>query len=117
MSNFGANVSNAVGVYAMKAFGIDTATCQFNSLVGLVTMCHCILPLLCIPLTFILIPGGTVEDLDREIEEKARLETEAMQEETYLISPPPSQREQQLSAASIEGVPVFPDPIFTHSQI
>eukprot|EP00123_Amoebidium_parasiticum_P021852 comp7493_c0_seq1/m.3156 comp7493_c0_seq1/g.3156 ORF comp7493_c0_seq1/g.3156 comp7493_c0_seq1/m.3156 type:complete len:624 (-) comp7493_c0_seq1:377-2248(-) len=61
--NFGGNVSRSVGVYMIEAFGIKTTVpCNFDNLTYLVVVCHMLLPLLHIPLTFILIPKARLTD-------------------------------------------------------
>ena len=55
--NFGGQVSSQLGIYATELAGIKTTTpCNFDNLSPLVAITHCLLPLLAIPLTFILIP-------------------------------------------------------------
>lgn len=66
-SNFGAATSKTIGVYAMHTAGIQTNEphCDFAHLPELIVLCHCCLPLLAIPLTFLLLPdchlGETLE--------------------------------------------------------
>eukprot|EP00960_Hanusia_phi_P050335 760158-Hanusia_phi.AAC.1 len=56
--NFGGVVSSQIGVYATQAAGIKTKEpCDFENLNMLVLVCHCLLPLIAIPLTFVLIPN------------------------------------------------------------
>jgi hypothetical protein len=55
--NFGGQVSSQLGIYATELAGIKTTTpCNFDNLSPLVAITHCLLPLLAIPLTFLLIP-------------------------------------------------------------
>ena len=63
--NFGSVVASQVGVYLTKAAGIKTSEgdCNFEHLTPLLLVAHCILPLLAIPLTFILIPDKKMTDV------------------------------------------------------
>jgi hypothetical protein len=57
--NFGSVVSSQVGVYVIKTVGIKTSEddgCDFEMLPATIAFAHCLLPLLAIPLTFVLIP-------------------------------------------------------------
>jgi len=70
--NFGQNVAASIGIYMIKAFQIrtseeDGAECNFKNLSIMVVVCHFALPLLAIPLTFVLIPNAKLTD---EIEVK-----------------------------------------------
>ena len=68
-SNLGGALSSSFGVFAMQAAGIQTdlevGECNFDKLPHLIVICGMILPLIAIPLTFILIPDiemhGTVD--------------------------------------------------------
>jgi len=65
--NFGGVVSSQLGIYATEFAGIQTeddgeAGCNFENLSLLVAVCHCLLPLLAIPLTFLLIPDKLMTD-------------------------------------------------------
>ncbi|KAJ1483458.1 folate-biopterin transporter [Baffinella frigidus] len=61
--NFGSVASSQIGIYASQYMGIQTtAPCNFENLNTLVLVCHCLLPLLCIPLTFLLIPNKKMTD-------------------------------------------------------
>eukprot|EP00290_Baffinella_frigidus_P011892 CAMPEP_0180150054 /NCGR_PEP_ID=MMETSP0986-20121125/21212_1 /TAXON_ID=697907 /ORGANISM="non described non described, Strain CCMP2293" /LENGTH=519 /DNA_ID=CAMNT_0022096899 /DNA_START=162 /DNA_END=1718 /DNA_ORIENTATION=- len=61
--NFGGVVSSQVGIYAVSVAGIKTTgECDFQNLGWLVFVCHCLLPLLAVPLTFILIPDMLMTD-------------------------------------------------------
>jgi len=61
--NFGGVVSSQIGIYATQAAGIkSTVPCNFDQLNTLVGVCHCLLPLLAVPLTFILIPDKKMTD-------------------------------------------------------
>eukprot|EP00921_Rhytidocystis_pertsovi_P017944 GHVQ01028180.1.p1 GENE.GHVQ01028180.1~~GHVQ01028180.1.p1 ORF type:complete len:788 (-),score=87.61 GHVQ01028180.1:279-2642(-) len=62
-ANFGSNVSKLLGVVAMKMASIETQPpCDFSGLPSLLVWCHGILPLLCIPLTFVLIPDAYMDE-------------------------------------------------------
>ncbi|CEL94627.1 unnamed protein product [Vitrella brassicaformis CCMP3155] len=59
--NFGQNASLALGVWLIEVLGIKTGSdgsgeCDFRNLTYLVLVAHIILPAMCIPLTFLLIP-------------------------------------------------------------
>mmetsp|Transcript_20659 Transcript_20659/g.43682 ORF Transcript_20659/g.43682 Transcript_20659/m.43682 type:complete len:623 (+) Transcript_20659:389-2257(+) len=65
MQNMGQNVSQSLGAYMITAFGVRTVCepsegeqcdCDFTNLPGLLFICHMFLPLLTIPLTWVLIP-------------------------------------------------------------
>lgn len=61
--NFGGVVSSQIGIYATQFSGIETQEpCNFEQLNMLVAICHCILPLLAVPLTFCLIPDAKMTD-------------------------------------------------------
>ncbi|KAJ1491355.1 hypothetical protein T484DRAFT_1774838 [Baffinella frigidus] len=56
-SGISTTVSSQIGIYATQASGISTTVpCNFDNLSTLVVVSHCLLPLLAIPLTFVLIP-------------------------------------------------------------
>ncbi|CEM16026.1 unnamed protein product [Vitrella brassicaformis CCMP3155] len=61
---FGSTVSRAVGVYVINQAGIKTTPpgCDFSALPLLVVICHMALPLIAIPLTFVLIPNKYFHD-------------------------------------------------------
>eukprot|EP00802_Teleaulax_amphioxeia_P010046 Tamp_10071.p1 GENE.Tamp_10071~~Tamp_10071.p1 ORF type:complete len:642 (+),score=101.05 Tamp_10071:129-1928(+) len=68
--NFGGVVSSQIGIFATQASGIKTtAPCDFTNLSWLVAIAHCFLPLLAVPLTFVLIPNKLMTD--KVIEEGA----------------------------------------------
>jgi folate/biopterin transporter len=65
--NFGGVVSSQLGVYASQFAGIRTTEkdgekCNFDNLNMLVFVCHIALPVIAIPLTFILIPNKCMTD-------------------------------------------------------
>ena len=65
--NFGGVVSSQLGIFATELAGIstevtDSQECNFDNLAWLVAVCHCLLPLLAIPLTFLLIPDKLMTD-------------------------------------------------------
>uniref|UniRef100_A0A0K6S7N9 Uncharacterized protein n=1 Tax=Chromera velia CCMP2878 TaxID=1169474 RepID=A0A0K6S7N9_9ALVE len=63
-ANFGSSVAKAVGVWAIEAAGVKTKSpdCEFSSLPSLIVFCHCILPALSVPLTFLLIPDKRMSE-------------------------------------------------------
>ena len=64
--NFGGSVSAAVGSALTSQFNIkadlDTNECSFDGLSGLIILSHIIMPLLVVPLTFLLIPNAALKD-------------------------------------------------------
>ena len=65
--NFGGVVSSQLGVFASQYAGIKTTEkegeqCNFDNLNMLVFICHVLLPLIAIPLTFVLIPNKRMTD-------------------------------------------------------
>ena len=71
MQNMGQNVSQSLGAYLITAMGVKTACepspeeecdCNFDNLPQLLFICHMFLPLLSIPLTFVLIPNIKMTD-------------------------------------------------------
>jgi len=63
--NFGSAVSSSMGTLAIDLTGIRTpkdAPCNFDDLIWLVVTSHVILPLLTLPLTFVLIPNARMTD-------------------------------------------------------
>lgn len=79
--NFGGVVSSQIGIYATQYAKIETSEpCNFDNLTPLVGICHCLLPLLAIPLTFFLIPDKLMTDKivdDEEEEEATQIDPEA----------------------------------------
>lgn len=62
-SNFGSNVSRALGVALIKGFGIRTTVpCDFTRLPQLLLLTHVALPLLTVPLVWFLIPDARMTD-------------------------------------------------------
>ena len=60
-SNLGGALSRSFGVFAMSAAGIKTdltdgGSCYFDNLPVLIVVCGMILPLVAVPLTYVLIP-------------------------------------------------------------
>jgi hypothetical protein len=75
--NFGGTVSSQIGLYATQAAGIrTTAPCDFTNLGSLVLVAHCLLPLLAVPLTFVLIPDKKMTDSILEPEDGGAWESE-----------------------------------------
>eukprot|EP00283_Hemiselmis_rufescens_P025926 CAMPEP_0173441318 /NCGR_PEP_ID=MMETSP1357-20121228/23893_1 /TAXON_ID=77926 /ORGANISM="Hemiselmis rufescens, Strain PCC563" /LENGTH=550 /DNA_ID=CAMNT_0014406887 /DNA_START=22 /DNA_END=1670 /DNA_ORIENTATION=+ len=73
--NFGGVVSSQIGIYATQYANIQTdAPCNFDNLTTLVAVCHCLLPLLAVPLTFILIPDKLMTDTIIEDDEEGDAE-------------------------------------------
>lgn len=73
-SNLGGALSSSFGVFAMQAAGIQTdleqGECNFDNLPMLIVVCGMILPLVAIPLTFVLIPDMDMQetvDIDDEM--------------------------------------------------
>jgi len=61
--NFGGVVNSQIGIYAIQVAGIKTTEpCNFDNLNLLIGVCHCLLPLVAVPLTFILIPDKKMTD-------------------------------------------------------
>jgi len=64
--NFGAAVASSVGSLAIDRFGIrtpaDGTACTFDNLGWLIFFCHVCLPLLTVPLTFVLVPAAKMTD-------------------------------------------------------
>ena len=71
MQNMGQNVSQSIGAYMISAIGVRTVCkpsieeecdCDFSALPQLLFLCHMFLPLLTIPLTWVLIPDIKMTD-------------------------------------------------------
>jgi folate/biopterin transporter len=65
-SNLGGALSSSFGVFAMEAAGIKTdvenGQCDFSNLPWLIVVCGMCLPLIAVPLTFVLIPDIDMSD-------------------------------------------------------
>lgn len=64
-SNFGRSVGSSLGVLALDIARIKTprtGACNFDNLALLVIISHVVLPLLTVPLTFVLIPNANMTD-------------------------------------------------------
>ena len=65
-SNLGGALSSSFGVFAMQWAGIKTdvenGNCDFTNLSSLIVVCGMLLPLLAIPMTFVLIPDMDLSD-------------------------------------------------------
>lgn len=64
-SNFGRSVGSSLGVLALDIAGIKTpkeGACNFDNLALLLIISHVVLPLLTVPLTFVLIPKANMTD-------------------------------------------------------
>ena len=71
-SNLGGALSSSFGVFAMQAAGIKTdvesGQCDFSNLPWLIVVCGMCLPLVAVPLTFVLIPDIDMSDNLKEEE-------------------------------------------------
>lgn len=71
--NFGRSVAGSLGIVAMRAAGVVTVgDCDFDALPWLIGICHMILPLAAIPLTFVMLPSIRMDRLEPEGEEEER---------------------------------------------
>lgn len=64
-SNFGSAVASSLGVLGIDVAGIKTpgeGLCNFDNLSWLIVFSHVLLPLLTVPLTFVLIPNARMTD-------------------------------------------------------
>lgn len=55
-------VSRSIGLYMMDAFNIQTQVCNFDNLSYLLMVCHMWLPLVGVPLSFMLLPKQRLSD-------------------------------------------------------
>jgi hypothetical protein len=61
--NFGQQVARTIGVALMAAFDIRTEPpCQWEGLAEMTALAHIVLPLVLVPLTFVLIPEASITD-------------------------------------------------------
>jgi len=62
--NFGQAVSQSIGIYTQAAFNVrlSDTECTYDNLTKVVLFSHFFLPLLAIPLTFLLIPNARLDD-------------------------------------------------------
>jgi BT1 family len=61
--NYGSNVSRSLGVGVINVLGIKTtAPCNFINLPMAIVLCHIVMPLLTLPLIFILIPDALMTE-------------------------------------------------------
>ncbi|XP_063933323.1 uncharacterized protein LOC135145155 [Zophobas morio] len=72
--NYGNSLSRSLGIFFIDLLHIRTVSpCNFDNLPGLIILCHVLLPLLSLPLAFLLIPKATLTDCllaeDDEIEQ------------------------------------------------
>ena len=59
--NFGQQVARTIGVALMTAFDIRTEPpCQWDGLAEMTALAHILLPLVLVPLTFVLIPAASI---------------------------------------------------------
>merc|ERR1740138_962663 len=57
--NFGGQVARSLGSYVMDYSGIKTTVpCDFSALPMVLFITHMVIPLVCVPLTFVLIPDA-----------------------------------------------------------
>jgi len=85
--NFGGVVSSQIGIYAIQYAGIKTtAPCNFDNLNTLVLVCHCLLPLIAVPLTFLLIPNKLMTDNILDEQERSDPEDECIELTTAHLS-------------------------------
>eukprot|EP00168_Porphyra_purpurea_P015110 TRINITY_DN4528_c0_g1_i1.p2 TRINITY_DN4528_c0_g1~~TRINITY_DN4528_c0_g1_i1.p2 ORF type:complete len:165 (-),score=73.77 TRINITY_DN4528_c0_g1_i1:259-708(-) len=64
-ANFGSAVASSIGALAIDQFDIQTPAdgpCDFSNMTWLIIVSHVILPLLTVPLTFLLIPNARMTD-------------------------------------------------------
>jgi len=63
--NFGSSVASILGVQLAQLFHVEASKegpCDFENLGMLVVLCHCIVPVACLPLTWCLVPRARVDD-------------------------------------------------------
>lgn len=66
--NFGMSVSSILGVLLTESFGIratstgEVGSCEFDGLSETLIIGHCIIPLACLPLTWVLVPSTRMDD-------------------------------------------------------
>jgi len=63
--NFGTAIGSIFGVQVAAAFGVSASQdgpCNFDQLGTIVIICHCVSPLLCLPLTWCLVPAASIDD-------------------------------------------------------
>eukprot|EP00854_Cymbomonas_tetramitiformis_P019829 gene19829-23714_t len=82
--NFGQNVAKCIGLYMIDFFEIKTQEpCNYDNMWKLIAVSHCMLPLLTIPLTFILIPRARLTDSLHEDPDVAAANTKPSDEVDY----------------------------------
>lgn len=88
-SNLGGALSSSFGVFAMEAAGIKTdvenGQCDFSNLPWLIVVCGMCLPLIAVPLTFVLIPDIDMSDNLKEENGLPDVGGETVGEKTPLI--------------------------------
>mmetsp|Transcript_10002 Transcript_10002/g.22006 ORF Transcript_10002/g.22006 Transcript_10002/m.22006 type:complete len:595 (+) Transcript_10002:201-1985(+) len=65
--NFGASIASVLGVHVTEMFGVKASAdgpCNFEHLSSLLVFTHMICPLLCLPLTFVLISDAKMDDTE-----------------------------------------------------
>lgn len=60
--NLGSSIARCLGVALIDALQIKTETCQFQKLPQSIFIAHVLLPLLVVPLVFVLIPDAIMTD-------------------------------------------------------
>jgi BT1 family len=61
--NYGSNVSRSLGVGLINVLGIKTTVpCNFDNLPFAIVLCHVLMPLLTLPLIFVLIPDAVMTE-------------------------------------------------------
>lgn len=60
--NLGGNVARSIGVALIDFLHINTEKCQFQSLPTAIFIAHVALPILIVPLVFVLIPDAKMTD-------------------------------------------------------
>merc|ERR1712190_348045 len=106
--NLGANIAGLLGVWLTGHLGIKTVgnvrtstDCDFSGLSSAIVIAHVVLPLACLPLTFVLIPGWQMED-----EECFDQASPAPSFASPAPSPPPSPRRSPVSRDSSPSSPL-----------
>lgn len=60
--NLGSSIARCLGVALIDALQIKTDTCQFQKLPHAIFIAHVVLPLVVVPLVFVLIPDANMTD-------------------------------------------------------
>lgn len=97
--NFGSSVGSILGAQLAGAFGIESSKdgpCNFEWLGFLIVLCHMVIPVACLPLTWCLVPDARMDD----------------EEAFALVSPPPSFCSPASSPAASPRLSPEDDPSF-----